>query len=321
MSSPLLRWTAPLHPYTNIPLTLLTGVGRSGTTALRESLGRHPDLHSTERENNILYDLLGVAQRNAASPSRRYAMRVDDRGFALAFQQLVLSLLWPSVREHPPARLFAFSNLTPELAAYLTSVFPASRIMLIVRNGIEVVASRMRFESFRHLPFESHAAVWQCTAELARWGEGRPDFLLLRHERFIAPGGASGELSRISEFLGLPDHPACAETLAGTTYHPTSDPAATLATPASGDSIHLRRERWRLWSSAQVQTFTQTCAGAMRYFGYELPWNSSEELKTQQPRSAATTASGLLIEPRQHATDQFLPVASAGQAFPAAGPL
>jgi hypothetical protein len=255
------------HGYSSVPLVLISGVGRSGTTALRESLGLHPDVHSTERENNIIYDLLDVAHRNCTAQSRRYAMRVSDADYDAAFSRLVLSLLWPTPREPAPSRLLAFSDLTPDRAGYLVRLFPGVRIVYVVRNGIEVVASRMRYDGFKHQPFDAHAGVWSRAMQMAQWGEQRDDFLLVRHENLIADTGPEDETARICRFLALPYAEACARNLREKEYHPT--PERKAAAPAL---LARRSQRWRDWSPDELDVFDATCSEAMDYFGYERPW-------------------------------------------------
>lgn len=256
-----------MHPYSGVPLILISGVGRSGTTALRESLGLHPGIHSTERENNIIYDMLDAAKRNCTSPSRRYAMRVTDGAYDAAFRGLLLSLLWPAARAKRPAALLAFSDLTPSRADYLVRLFPGVRIVYGVRNGIEVVASRLRFHGFAGMSFEANGSVWSGAMRMASWGEGRRDFRVVRHERLIDPEGLSEEVRELFEFLGLSEHAACEENLRTKTYHPTPDYDG-----GATSALNERAERWRDWSEEELGVFTEVCGPAMEYFGYPMPW-------------------------------------------------
>ncbi len=258
------------HPYANVPLVLISGVGRSGTTALRESIGLHPEIHSSERENNIIYDVLDTALRNCTVQSRRYAMRVTDDEYDGAFRRLLLSLLWPAPRACATSRLLAFSDLTPERADYLVRLFPGVRIIYVVRNGIEVIASRMRYDGFRHQPFDTHAAVWSLAQHMARWGQDRADFQLIRHENVIAEGGPERETGRICDFLEIPFAPGCAENLRRRNYHPTPE----LKPGAGSAPLASRAQRWRDWSEEQLGIFESKCADAMSYFGYERPWTA-----------------------------------------------
>lgn len=257
------------HPYEGIPLLLLSGVGRSGTAAVREALGRHPQIDSTGRENNILYDVLDAAARNCTASSRRFAMRVDDATYDACFRRLVLDLLWPAPRAAPPRRLLAFTALTPDRADYARRVFKDARIIFLVRNGIEVVSSRLRHPSFADHPFAWHCDCWSESAQLARWGESHRDFLLIRHESLLRPGSLARTLQQVWSLAGLAPEPACADHLLGVCHHPTGDAAGT-ASPAQ--LLRNRRDRWRDWTGGRRRIFTERCGDAMRYFGYPIPW-------------------------------------------------
>lgn len=284
----------PSHPYDHVPLTVLSGVGRSGTTIVREALSRHPDLDSTNLENNILNELLNVASRNCTLPDRVHAMRVPRRTYDAHFRALVLRLLWPRPRHAAPSRLLAFTNLTTTSATYLVRLFHNVRIVYIVRNGIEVVSSRMRFEPFRHREVASHSETWRLAYDMASWGAGRHDFLLVRHEWLKETDGPERMMSEILPFLGLRAHAPCIETFREQLVHPTADDrgsrAASMIEPKSegdghsrtrgapcspGESLRGRSERWRDWSDDERAVFMLHCEEAMRALGYEIPWTSA----------------------------------------------
>lgn len=286
----------PAHPYDNVPLTILSGVGRSGTTIVREALSRHPDLDSTNLENNILNELLNVAGRNCMLPDRIHAMRVDEKTYDAHFRALMLRLLWPRPRldTRGPARLLAYTNLTPTSAAYLVRLFPRVRIIYIVRNGIEVVSSRVRFEPFRHRDVASHSETWRLAYDMARWGEGRREFLVVRHEWLVDADGPERMMGTILPFLGLGAHAPCVDAFREELVHPTGDARAAQGQDRSsnieakggpenrgtdakslrlpGEALRTRADRWRDWSKEEREAFESRCGEAMRYFGYEVPW-------------------------------------------------
>ncbi|MHC4141730.1 MAG: sulfotransferase [Planctomycetota bacterium] len=263
------------HAYDDIPLVVLSGVGRSGTFALRDALGRHAQVHSTGSENNILYDLLSTAQRNCTIEARRIAMQVDQATYDRLFHDLILNLLWPEPRTELPRQLLAFSNLLPDRAAYLCRLYPGQvgaakvRIVYLVRNGIEVVSSRLRFGNFVDLPFRQHCEVWARSVEMAEWGRDRDDFLLLRHERLLVAETLSESLDAFWTFAGLPAEPKIFERLLNVCYHPTSEDDAN----SPGETLRKRADRWRDWTDEQRRTFADVCGETMRYWGYEMPWH------------------------------------------------
>lgn len=263
------------HPYGDIPLIVLSGVGRSGTFAVRDALGLHPRIHSTGTENNIIFDLLDAAHRNRTIEARRVAMKVDDATYHRRFRELILNLLWPEPRPEPPLRLLAFTNLLADRAEELCRIFPGVRVVYLVRNGIEVVSSRLRFDSFAGLPYQQHCRVWSRSVEMAEWGRDREDFLLLRHERLLAPETLAETLDTLWSFTCLPPEPRCCDRLLKTCYHPTSDDGKDRP---PGEVLRRRADRWRDWTDEQRQTFAEICGDAMRYWGYEMPWDAAPAL-------------------------------------------
>ena len=257
------------HPYADIPLIVLSGVGRSGTTAVREALGRHPHIHSTGSENNVIYDIVDAARRNCTIESRRHAMRVDQVTYNGLFGELILRLLWPEPRPAAPRRLLAFTGLTPDHAEFLVQLLPSTTFVYLLRNGIEVVTSRMGFRGFADQPFTRHCEVWAQSVEMAEWGRGRGRFLLLRHEHTLDRPVLSRTMNELWSFVDLPAEPACPEHLLEICHHPTGD-------VGGGDDFHeaLRRraDGWRRWTPGQRRQFVERCGAAMRHFGYPIPW-------------------------------------------------
>ncbi|MDA0578293.1 MAG: sulfotransferase [Verrucomicrobia bacterium] len=259
------------HPYEGLPLVLASGVGRSGTTALRHSLGVHPDLHSTGTENNIMYDVLETARHNCTYPSRRATMHVAPPAYDRQFRLLLLNLLWPKPRrgKNRPRALMASTDLLPPRAEYFQRTFPGGRIIYIVRNGIEVVSSRMTHPNFKDTPFEEHCRIWCQSRDMAAWGAGRQGFALIRHETLLTPEGAHGAMTTALAGLGLPFHQGCVDELASQQFHPT---AFAHEDRAAAADLRQRHARWQHWTDAQREVFERICGDAMRGLDYPVPW-------------------------------------------------
>lgn len=281
----------PRHPYEHLPILVTTGVGRSGTTALRNAIERHPAIRGTDRENNIVYDVLEVARLNCLAPSRVHAMRVTPTRYDEVFRRTLLELLWPTTGCAPSVgaaksnesggtsgdaqALHMFTALTPERAAYLRRIFPGGRVRVvhIVRNGIEVVSSRIRFEGFKSQGFEGQCRVWAEDAAMWREGMKRSDTLVVRHERLRTDAeGVLCEVWRLAGFSGDASHCQQAiDLLEGKIYHPTpEEPGAA----ASTDLEH-RASRWQGWTREERESFERLCGEAMRELGYAMPWSEA----------------------------------------------
>jgi hypothetical protein len=260
------------HPYEDLPLLIVSGVGRSGTTALRNAIAACPRVDAANRESNFIRDLLEVALRNCTLPVRKASMAVTQQEYDLVFRRAILWLAWPQPRREPPrpAALCTYTNLDPETASHLLQVFPGAKVAYIVRDGIEVVASRMGFESFAADSFETQCQRWRTAGAMARWIRGNPAAgRLVRHEILRDPERREPELAAVLALVGVAYDPACGELLRSAVYHPTRQAGESEA--AAGD-LATRGERWRAWGRDERAVFERTCRDTMESLGYAIPW-------------------------------------------------
>ena len=253
----------------------LCGVGRSGTTILRRSLGLHSAMYYEGKENNLVQDILAVARDNCTLPSRKFAMNVDQKTYDDAFRQLIQQLVWPGPQGHEKPIWMAAINPVAEQMDYLCQVFPNARILVLVRNGIEVVASRMNHRSFGKLDFESHCQTWIRTRGIIHWGQRHPGrFRIMRHEWFYDERALESALEHIFEWLEIPAESQVLRNFAQSLPHPTGRPVTT-----AGESVikshraffESKSRAWCEWTPGQRQTFHRICAPFMQELGYEMP--------------------------------------------------
>lgn len=252
---------------------LCAGVGRSGTTALRLSLGLHPSIYYPGTENNILTGVLLAAMRNCTLPDRRVAMLVSQAEYDRAFEQLFNTLLWPQREQHRNQIQMAACDLREDIMDYLYRVFPNIRVVYLIRNGMQVVASRALFESMKHDAFEDHCALWLRAYKITQWGQDKPDKIrFFRYEWFHEPERLRGELANLFEWLGISWHDAPLKNLLTERYHPTQHPGE----PDAGEAnfARTRDERWKHWSEQERAVFETKCGEAMRALGYAIPWQT-----------------------------------------------
>ena len=276
----------PKTPQQQRPTFLfLCGVGRSGTTVLRRSLGTHKQIYYNGHENNVVQDIAEVALRNCTMKSRKHAMVVDQPEYDSKFRELLCALIWPDAElSKRPIRMAAI-NPTPAQLDYLRQVFPKSKFVGLVRNGIEVVSSRTEFPAFASSKFETHCDVWNRSVSVAAWGkQNQESFRLLRHEWLYAPEKLKSWLSELYQWLqiGFSDLPE--RKLLSTLEHPTSanSPIKTQAFSQSKiadrrNYFLSKRNRWRTWTPEQLKTFEDRCGQSMRKLNYNVPYEQLEE--------------------------------------------
>ena len=269
----------------------LCGVGRSGTTALRKSLGSHPQIYYNGFENNVVQDVVAVALRNCTMHSRKKSMVISQDQFDLAFRELIEKLTWPQQKfRRLPVRMAAI-NPAPVQLDYMRDVFPQSRYIGLVRNGIEVVSSRMEYRSFSQDEFKTHCNVWNRSADMSIWGRRNADvFRQVRHEWMYRPRKLRMWMNELFAWLSIENSDAPANQILGTLQHPTS---ATISihqgefgstkTKQKQKYFRSKRQRWKAWSEEQRQMFVRLCGENMIALGYDIPWENS----TKNSRMAA----------------------------------
>ena len=259
------------HPFEKQPLLLATGQGRSGTTVLTRALAEHSQIYSNRVESNVMKDVLLAGHGSSTVTSRVRQMVLDRDEHDRVFQRMLLHLLFPADRwteSRPPLAVSTFSAMNPAAASFATDVFPGMHFANIVRNGIEVVASRMVHRVLGQHSFEEHCHAWNAAREMAEWGEGRDDFSLIRHEQLLDPDSCARAFARVLERAGLPAEDACTNYVLSRKHNQTRYEAESESQKAD---LSARSARWQHWTDGQRQMFRDICSKSMDYFGYEMP--------------------------------------------------
>lgn len=264
----------------NSNLLFLCGVGRSGTTALRTSLGCHPQIYYNGFENNIVQDIVEVALKNCTMKSRKNAMAVSQAEYDDCFRTLTRALIWPDTTLAQRPIHMAAINPTPDQLDYLIQLFPSSKFVGLVRNGIEVVSSRTEYQSFAAHKFASHCEVWNRAAEVFAWGQEHPDcFLEVRQEWFYEPEKLQQWMTDFCDWLSIEFSQEPQSKILGTLRHPTSSDISIKRQEFPTTTIEekkkyflSKRERWKDWTQEQQTAFAKNCGENMKMLGYEIPW-------------------------------------------------
>lgn len=259
------------HPYSDCPLFLVSGMGRSGTTALRNCVANHPDVLCLNRESNYIFHLMRGASRHTDDEFSLKNLVVNKSEFWALHRQFILSLLWPtpSLGDDVPKAIATYSNLGPRAAIGLTATFPKLSICYIVRNGIEVVSSYRAFDNFKHMSFEEVCRNWQFHSRLNDYVKRQRHCTLIRYEwiqesmvDFVAA------ITKAFQRIGLKFDDACLTALEQQ-FHPT---VYTGESEADANDLAKRKDRWIHWSEQERKVFTELCGETMKSLGYSIPW-------------------------------------------------
>ena len=224
-----------LEPYLTLPGVcpdpiFVIGSPRSGTTALAQSLNRHPDLR-VGKESYILHDLFAGEKAEQIWDKQLHrvtpcwlAFEQVERDEFLAFLGLGFNAMFSSRSEGK--RWIDQTPLYTRMASTLAAMFPGAVFIHIVRDGRHVVRSMMNFglkfdrDTIRaaqpnEIPkwsndFRHGCETWSTwVSEGLDFGIANPQrCLTVWNERLSADPIAGFEA--IHDFLGIQRHPGSA---------------------------------------------------------------------------------------------------------------
>jgi hypothetical protein len=261
---------------------VILGVSRSGTTLLKEMVGRHSRLAIPTESYFIpqLWDRHGAwPVRDAFLADVSRLARVREWGVCVAEVRNRLPGQ-PSFAEAIDAIYAAYAaaqgkerygDKTPAYMQSLATVaraFPHAQYLHVVRDGRDAGLSflamkrRPRFNLARPRALFSFAAQWRLEIEAARrFGATRP-YLELRYEDLVSEPEA--KLREICAFLGLPFEHAMLD------YHRGLSPERLLDHPKLAEPPSPGRSCWRAQlKPREVEQFEGVAGDVLAALGYE----------------------------------------------------
>ena len=83
------------HRFEDLPLILVTGQARSGTTVLTHAFGAHPKIHSNLKESSIISDIAAALRVNLEKHGRRVQLTLTPSELTLNLRRVLLHCLFP----------------------------------------------------------------------------------------------------------------------------------------------------------------------------------------------------------------------------------
>ena len=284
--------TYPSPEATQLPgftdnLVCVVGVGRSGTTVLKNALGAHPQLLAAAFEAPLERALASAFGRHLTdSPEfRDYVRRATVASWdnvQASFRRLIVDaalgdgggrdLLDVESRagrdvETISGWVIKVGGLWRPSVAGFAELFDGFTPVYVHRNGIDVVESRRHFGTFADQAFEKSCEKWASGLKVLRALEERCDVHVVRHQDLVTKPEAT--MDSLISALGLVSSAAPAAHLQQRSPNSTKDGDADLSV---ADNFANREPAHLSWSDAEKQTFMDICGQAMTTYGYEIPF-------------------------------------------------
>jgi len=204
-------------------------------------------------------------------------MRVSQQTYDESFRRLICDLTWPD--QELQSRKIHFAAINPEAndLDYLCQIFPNAKFVCLVRNGLEVVCSRMKHQSFAGNAFESHCQTWKRCADMINWGERNQDrFFLFRHEWTYCSQLVETKLNSLFTWAGGLGNSAVVANIRNvldcmpTTQAPKE--FSKMDDVEKQNYFQQKADRCYDWSRAQRRQFIELCKPLMDRLGYAIPF-------------------------------------------------
>ncbi len=272
----------------------ISGIGRSGTSAVIKAIAEHADVVSPERVGEAPFVgrfISFLREYEDSSPARDYHLKnyqLDGLERAEQFSRLLAMLQYGvdiSRDEVAGKHWVAKVSLCEEDFDKACQIFGELRCIYVMRNGIEVVNSARSFSGFADLSFEQLCQRWVNNLAQCKYVGHRSNCAVVRHDELVVNPDMVFE--RVFAKLGLAQDSAPA-TFIGTNVFNSSF-VKTAELEKTSTVFNDRLQCWKEWSAAEKDTFVSICGAAMCEYGFERPY--ADEGRTRPSAKKADSTS------------------------------
>ena len=151
--------------------------------------------------------MMATFHKNCTMPSRKVAMELSQSDYNMEVEKTIFNFLFPNKKEITRVHKYTLisSALTTCDISYLKELFPEMYVLQIVRNGIEVISSRMKYEGFKENSFMDHVNKWSDGVDISKECQRifNNQYKMVRHENFLCSESLEIELDKIFKWLSL----------------------------------------------------------------------------------------------------------------------
>lgn len=273
----------------------VTGIGRSGTSALLKCLIYHKDVIEPKvlGEAPFIGHFVNFIHNYENGTDREYRLKnykLDEEARANAFGELLYKLHIEPKNEivgnkthsnYWPAK--AFPNRKNFNA--FRSIFPKMKVFYIMRNGIEVVNSTRNFHGFSNLTFEDCCRRWAGSIQANNFLENKAGVAFIKHHDMVTD--PVNVLGNAFESIGMKRDPKPGEYIQSNIFNSSFDKTNNSINAEEHFQGRLQKA-WDDWTKEEQELFIRLCGSYMKAYGFALPVGY-EGRKTLKPAEQKTS--------------------------------
>lgn len=266
----------------------LVGAGRSGTVALFRALGTHPGILSIPGgEIPILMSIGRVAYLLDHGEQKEYFLeqtKVPKQYFYSKLKRICFeSTIGPYYGYRKLIKAFIKNPLGylkkrywcvktfpgQEAALGLLSLYPQAKFVYLVRNGINVVHSRTKFQHFRDREFAEHCQVWSSAVKRFDYLQNFESAVLVQQEDLVDV--PEQVIQKICAHLAISSDDGPSNYLKNTLVHSLSEEETRESVDVK-KIMGSRAPAYETWTKEQQKIFKDICGKTMEKLKYEIPF-------------------------------------------------
>jgi len=265
---------------TDLQPLFISGIGRSGTSALLQAMSEHPSVCKTDRigEAPFISSFLNFlvqyedTSANASYHHQNYRLTEEDRLDSFSDFMIQNQCGNNIIRKNPDQIFWIAKTSLGKLAHHKAEeIFDEVRTLYIMRNGIEVIHSARNFPGFAHLNFKQLCQRWSDSFNCCRFLTKTPRSAVIKHHDLV--NNPIDTFDYVYSKLQMEYHPAPANFISSTFFNSSFDDSNTDGTTQSKFSSRI--SAWNQWSNSEQIEFISTCDQYMQEFDFHRPYDNS----------------------------------------------
>jgi len=299
---------------------LISGIGRSGTSALLKALAEHKEVFSAVKigeapfVSSFLNFLVEFENRSPMVDYNLANYRLNEEERKISFSNFIMSNQCGSKLDlNEPGKKFWIAKTSLSKPAYekALELFDEVRIVYIMRNGIEVINSARNFSGFSNLSFEEHCQRWKGNIEGSEYLFDLPMVSVVKHDQLVANPQAT--FQSIYKDLKLSDDTAPADFINTNLFNSSFD--ETTRDEKAKENFKNRLKAWDSWNRQEQDEFVEICDELMSKYDFTRPYtlqgkprkdnveiisSGDKSLDTSEPAAPAAAVKPVEHQPAQN---------------------
>lgn len=264
----------------------IVGGSRSGTIALLLAMGKHKRILSTPSEDPFITDIGGMvhALEYCSDVEKDYYLRALRISHEYIYKSLRRLALESALGRHYGIRQLVKDAVSGEtnlfkkrywctktfpselVAQGLLELYPRTKFIWILRNGVNVVHSRGKFHEFRDLSFDKHCHHWAESIMRFAYLFELSEAIVVRQEELADQPDMV--FRRIFDHIGVTYDPRPTDFSLTHLVHPLDE--STSEDVNVKKVLSKRPPAYQKWTVEQKSIFKDICGESMRQAGYKL---------------------------------------------------